>query len=346
MDVGCHSWSEYSVSSTGFVTTFKINITVTEGPCTLHPTTYPTVEPTSINIKLKLPISQLIPTLSPTIMPSHSPLQFDGNEATTITPAILVITMVAAAFICFVIVSVIILKRRKYKNKDKNIMDTKIVHIRINTDKNDSDKKKDKNKPNYEGEKDNIVLDTALADVLQESGYARVQVLGAADIMDTVGKDEGIENLEIEALQQLSSAILEDMYDDVMQSITPKVTPTTPDSMMQQMSAGSMTAEDVITNAGAVTMGGNNNYLEWDQDDIFEWIIGLNQSFAKYADVLKESLKEEDVKGSDLVDMDTLHIKGLGVDDRSDRQKLFDCIQELVKAQEGDEGYSGDEGDV
>ena len=274
---------------------------------------------------IRLQFSPILPTSTPTS---------DANPTTT--PVTLIVAVVVSAFICIVIVSLIILKRRKYnKPNPKNV--TNEVHIRVMTD-TEVDDDNDKHRST------NIVLHTASKK--KSRGLPQSLVPGAAGIVDTAGTD-----VEISALRPNRSTILEDMYGNGKQSISPKATATataTPDimHMMQQKSRGSLSVEDVITTMGAVRIRGKSNHLEWDNDDVYEWIMGLDQSFAKYADVLKESLEEENIKGSDLVDMDTLHIKGLGVGDLCDRQKVFNCIQELAKAHEGNEGYNRKEGDL
>ena len=74
-----------------------------------------------------------------------------------------------------------------------------------------------------------------------------------------------------------------------------------------------------------------NDYKNWDHEDIYNWIMSLeNAVFAKYADVLGKSLKEEKVKGTDLEVVNHSVIKRWGIKDFQPKLKLLNAIKSLA----------------
>ena len=74
-----------------------------------------------------------------------------------------------------------------------------------------------------------------------------------------------------------------------------------------------------------------NDYLNWTHEDIFNWIMSLdNGRFEKYKDALKQSLFEEELKGSHFVDIDKSDIHRWGIKPFEDKQKLYEFITQLI----------------
>eukprot|EP01084_Bolivina_argentea_P243060 407546_1 len=77
------------------------------------------------------------------------------------------------------------------------------------------------------------------------------------------------------------------------------------------------------------------NYLQWklwNHNDLLKWILSLNNGvFIQYKDVLETSLKEENVRGSHLVNVDKTDIKGWGIKDFEHKQTLYDHIRQLLQ---------------
>ena len=80
----------------------------------------------------------------------------------------------------------------------------------------------------------------------------------------------------------------------------------------------------------------STDYLNWNHEDIFNWIMSLESDrFRKYENVLKQSLFEEELKGPHLVDVDKTDIHRWGIKPFEDKQKLYTFIRELImKAEE------------
>lgn len=77
-----------------------------------------------------------------------------------------------------------------------------------------------------------------------------------------------------------------------------------------------------------------SKYEDWGPEEICEWILGLgNGKLAKYEKVLRENLKEEEVVGSMLGDVDGGDLKGWGISKFADKQFLKTEIAILVGKQ-------------
>ena len=74
----------------------------------------------------------------------------------------------------------------------------------------------------------------------------------------------------------------------------------------------------------------NNDYIHWDYMQILQWILSLdNGYFMKYKDVLKESLKEDEMTGEQLENVEMTDIKIWGIKTFKDRHRLFEFIKQL-----------------
>ena len=74
-----------------------------------------------------------------------------------------------------------------------------------------------------------------------------------------------------------------------------------------------------------------DDHMQWSYEQILQWILHLDDGhFVGYKEVLEASLKEENIKGSNLYVVDKADIKGWGIKDFSDKQRLFASIQRLV----------------
>ena len=77
-----------------------------------------------------------------------------------------------------------------------------------------------------------------------------------------------------------------------------------------------------------------DDYMKWNDKDILRWIMKLDDGlFVEYKKTLKQSLKEENVKGVNLIHVDKMDIKIWGVNDIEHRRKLFLHIQSLVNTE-------------
>ena len=77
-----------------------------------------------------------------------------------------------------------------------------------------------------------------------------------------------------------------------------------------------------------------DDYMKWNDEDILEWIMELDDGlFVEYKKTLQQSLKEENVRGVNLVNVDKMDIKIWGVIDIEHRRKLFLHIQSLVNTE-------------
>lgn len=75
-----------------------------------------------------------------------------------------------------------------------------------------------------------------------------------------------------------------------------------------------------------------SKYMEWQWEEILEWICSLEEGrFVKYSDTLKQSLKEEEVSGADIADVDILVIKGWGVINFKDKRDLLKHFKILTQ---------------
>jgi len=77
-----------------------------------------------------------------------------------------------------------------------------------------------------------------------------------------------------------------------------------------------------------------SKFEEWGHDEIAEWILGLGDGkLAQYADELRERLKEEQMEGSGLKDVDAGDLKLWGFTKFADRKYVQRQIEELVNNQ-------------
>merc|ERR1712130_1087348 len=68
-----------------------------------------------------------------------------------------------------------------------------------------------------------------------------------------------------------------------------------------------------------------DNYEEWTADEIVQWILSLNpEIYGEYEQILRKSLIEENVNGTDLDNVDSADIKRWGI-------KKFKHIKQLLK---------------
>ena len=74
-----------------------------------------------------------------------------------------------------------------------------------------------------------------------------------------------------------------------------------------------------------------SNYSKWNDEEILKWIMKLdNGMFVVYKDILSANLKEENVCGADLDNVEIMDIKCWGIHDFKHKKKLFQYIQSLV----------------
>ena len=75
----------------------------------------------------------------------------------------------------------------------------------------------------------------------------------------------------------------------------------------------------------------NKDYLNWDYKDIVSWIINIdNGRYLRYKDNLLKYMKEEEIDGSCLIDLDDDDLFRFGVKPFKDKINLLKCIKELV----------------
>ena len=77
----------------------------------------------------------------------------------------------------------------------------------------------------------------------------------------------------------------------------------------------------------------------WDYENIIYWIMSLEDGrFSKYKEVLKKAFVEEELKGSDLGQVDINDVKNWGIKPFGDKKALFNHIQSLTKGTENEGG--------
>ena len=72
-------------------------------------------------------------------------------------------------------------------------------------------------------------------------------------------------------------------------------------------------------------------YMEWDADDVTDWIVGLDVQYEKYEEVLRENLKNEEVEGGLLGELDKNDLHRLGVNVLKDKIGIMKHIQRLTR---------------
>ena len=74
-----------------------------------------------------------------------------------------------------------------------------------------------------------------------------------------------------------------------------------------------------------------SNYKQWKFKQIFQWILSLdNGRYIQYSQQLEVSLKEEDINGEDLCQVDAGDIKSWGIVNFRDKKYLLHQIQQLI----------------
>ena len=78
-----------------------------------------------------------------------------------------------------------------------------------------------------------------------------------------------------------------------------------------------------------------DNYKSWSSNNIHAWIMHLeNGRFQKYGDKIWQKLKEEEIDGTCLEDMDANDLHRLGITQFKDKKTLIRYIQNLMSQQE------------
>eukprot|EP01083_Nonionella_stella_P265842 900010_1 len=91
-----------------------------------------------------------------------------------------------------------------------------------------------------------------------------------------------------------------------------------------------------------------SKYMEWSQDDVLYWILGLEDSklqikFAQYETVLAKAFAEQEFDGSCFEDVEKEDIKGWGIVNFKHRSSLYKHIRHLI-AGNGADQYHFNEG--
>merc|ERR1712129_653239 len=74
-------------------------------------------------------------------------------------------------------------------------------------------------------------------------------------------------------------------------------------------------------------------YVVWDSEDIFEWIMGLEDGlFVKYDDILLDNLKREQVSGEDLCSFNENDLDRFGITGFKDKKILLSHLKKLTAA--------------
>eukprot|EP01083_Nonionella_stella_P050277 133770_1 len=74
-----------------------------------------------------------------------------------------------------------------------------------------------------------------------------------------------------------------------------------------------------------------NNYKEWNAEEVFLWIMSLDDGkYKQYHDSLRNELEIQKITGKDLSDMDVNDLKGLGIVEYQHKKSLIKSIQQLV----------------
>eukprot|EP01084_Bolivina_argentea_P004646 8821_1 len=78
----------------------------------------------------------------------------------------------------------------------------------------------------------------------------------------------------------------------------------------------------------------NNDYTEWDSDDIVNWIMNLDKAFNRYESVLRKTLKDEELTGGDLMYLDKNDLNRFGIKAFKHKQWIMEEIQKLTTQQQ------------
>ena len=77
-----------------------------------------------------------------------------------------------------------------------------------------------------------------------------------------------------------------------------------------------------------------SNYMNWDSDNITDWIINLDSQFEAYENSLRENLKKEDVDGSILGELDKQDFHRFGVISMKHKLAITKQIKRLTNQQQ------------
>ena len=88
-------------------------------------------------------------------------------------------------------------------------------------------------------------------------------------------------------------------------------------------------------------------YEEWNEDDIINWIFTLENGlfYDFYCDILPKEIKDSQLKGPDLIELNTADLKGFGINVFKHRKILEKHIQKLIQQKNiNNHGINDDEG--
>ena len=75
------------------------------------------------------------------------------------------------------------------------------------------------------------------------------------------------------------------------------------------------------------------SYMEWDYQNITDWIVSLDIGYREFRYVLKAKLKEEDVRGDMLMELDKGDLHRFGVILMKDKLRILQHIKKLTAQQ-------------
>ena len=117
----------------------------------------------------------------------------------------------------------------------------------------------------------------------------------------------------------------------------------------QENSLDTLDSDNMIALPMMITKGGQGqnmekiDYVTWNHEDIFNWMMGLeNGLFRKYENIIREKLKEEDLKGHHLMYVNYEDIKGFGVVNFEHKKILSAHIRNLIS--DGNNNNYADDG--
>ena len=74
-----------------------------------------------------------------------------------------------------------------------------------------------------------------------------------------------------------------------------------------------------------------DDYMKWDSDTIVDWIIGLDDSYQKYEEVLRKNLKEEEVDGASMNEFEKSDLHRWGITKFKDKGAI---MREIARIKE------------